>query len=589
VALAFIKTEGLDEAGRARVEREARAMARLGDHPHIVTVYDIGDEDGRPYIVSQYMAGGDLRGLLREAAGHRLSLEQTLRIADQICQALEHAHQRGIVHRDLKPANVWLTEDGTCKLGDFGLAAVLDRSRLTMPGTMIGTVAYMAPEQALGHAPDARNDLYAVGAMLYEMVTGRPPFVADDAVGVISQHINTAPITPSWHNPDLPRALESLILRLLAKVPEERPASAEAVRAALAAISSVTTGVMSTAAAVIEDKPANPLDRLASGVFVGRREELGQLRAALDDAFSGRARLRMLVGEAGIGKSRTAEELATYARLRYAQVLVGRCYEGEGAPAYWPWVQVIRAYAYERDPIALRSELGSGAAEIAQVVSAVRERLPDLPAPSPLEPDQARFRLFESIASFFTHAAGAQPLVVILDDLHWADKPSLLLLQFIAREVRSARLLIVGTYRDVEVQRTHPLAEALAALRREPIYGRVLLRGLSEADVGALLAAFGASDLAGGFVHAIYRETEGNPFFIQEILRHLVEEGLISFEAGRWTSHIAPEQMGIPEGVRDVIGRRLSRLSEPCKRTLTVAASISPKGTLVPCRAICSG
>ncbi len=348
VAVALIKTEGLDDAGLIRVRREAQAMGRLGDHPHIVTVHDIGDEGGQPYIVSQHMAGGAVDDLLQRAPNHRLPLDHVLRTAEQICQALEHAHARGVVHRDLKPGNVWLTVDGTAKLGDFGLAVAFDRPRLTAAGMMVGTVAYMPPEQALGRPPD---DLYSLGAMLYEMVTGRPPFLGDDAVAIISQHINTPPVAPSWHNPEVPRALEALILRLLAKAPEERPESAITVRQALLAIRSTASVV---AERVVQEE-ANPLDRLAAGVFVGREKEMDQLRAGLEETLSGHGQLLMLVGEPGIGKTRTAEELTTYARLRNAQVLWGRCYEGEGAPAFWPWVQVVRAYVHDRDPKTLMS------------------------------------------------------------------------------------------------------------------------------------------------------------------------------------------------------------------------------------------
>src|SRR3990172_2782417 len=525
VAIAVIKTEGLDSDSLTRIRREAQAMGRLRDHPHIVTVHDIGDEDDHPYIVSQFMAGGDLEGLLRQAESHRLPIDHAVRIANEVRQALEHAHGRGIIHRDLKPGNIWLTEDGTAKLGDFGLAMAVDRSRVTQAGMMLGTVAYMPPEQALGRAADARSDLYSLGCVLYEMVTGRPPFLGDDSVAIISQHINTAPVAPTWHNPQVPRALEALIMRLLAKDPDERPESAATVVEAMSAI--VVT--VSTVAQRVGQEDVNPLDRLAGGVFVGREKEMDELRAGLEDALSGRGRLLMLVGEPGIGKTRTSEEFATYAGLRNAQVLWGRCYEGEGAPAYWPWVQVVRSYVHDRDPQALMSEMGPGAADIAQIISEVRDRLPGLPAPPALEPEQARFRLFDSITTFLKNASRGQPIVLVLDDLHWADKPSLLLLQFLSRELRGARLLVLATYRDVEVRRQHPPA----------------------------------------LVEAVYRETEGNPFFVNEVVRLLVADGRLE----------SPEQVTswsvtIPQSVREVVGRRLDHLSEACNRVLTVASVI---------------
>jgi len=565
VAIALIKTDGLDEAGLARVRREARAMGRLGDHPHIVTVHDIGEEGAQPYIVSQYMSGGDIETRLQRAEHHRLPIPEALRIADEICQALDHAHRNGVIHRDLKPGNVWLTEDGTAKLGDFGLAVALDRSRLTQEGMMVGTVAYMAPEQALGKSPDARGDLYGLGATLYEMVTGRPPFLGDDAVAIISQHINTAPVAPSWHNPEVPRALESLIMRLLAKIPEERPENATAVRQALSMIASSAASV----AEQVKRAETNPLDRLAGGVFVGREREMDELRAGLEDAFSGRGRLLMLVGEPGIGKTRTSEELATYARLRNTQVLWGRCYEGEGAPAYWPWVQGIRAYAHERDPQALVSELGSGAAVIGQIVSEVRERLPGLPAPPAIDPDQARFRLFDSITMFFKNASQRQPLVLILDDLHWADKPSLLLLQFMARELRGARLLVIGTYRDVDLGRQHPLSQTLGELTREQLSQRILLRGLTQKDVARFIEMTAGIAPPPGLVSAVYKETEGNPFFVNEVVRLLVADGRLEHP-----EQVKSWSVSIPQGVREVVGRRLDHLSPECNRVLTTGAVI---------------
>ena len=162
-------------------------------------------------------------------------------------------------------------------------------------------------------------------------------------------------------------------------------------------------------------------------------------RALFDDSFAGQPRILLLVGEPGIGKTRVSEELTTYARIRGAQVYWGRCHEGEGAPPFWPWVQIVRAYAAAREPAQLRQDLGFGAPEIASMVSEVRQVLPDLPEPPRLDPEQARFRLFDAVVGFLRNAAQRSPLVLVLDDLHWADKPSLLLLEFLARELGPAR------------------------------------------------------------------------------------------------------------------------------------------------------
>ena len=195
--------------------------------------------------------------------------------------------------------------------------------------------------------------------------------------------------------------------------------------------------------------------------FVGRHREIGELLAALDGARAGRGGLVMLAGEPGIGKTRTLQEFAALAWERGARVIWSVSYEEEGTPPYWPWVQALRSYIREADAETLSSQMGPGAAEIAELVSDVRVKLPHLePLPALDDPHQARFRLFDSITSFLRSASKTQPLVVVLEDLHWSDKPSLVLLEFIAREVDLARLLLVGTYR--EVVRWYPKTRQLA-------------------------------------------------------------------------------------------------------------------------------
>jgi tetratricopeptide (TPR) repeat protein len=216
--------------------------------------------------------------------------------------------------------------------------------------------------------------------------------------------------------------------------------------------------------------------------------------------------------------------------------------------------------------------MGSGAADIAEVVSDVRERLPDLkPSPKLDDPEQARFRLFDSITAFLKSASRKQPLVVILDNLHWADKPSLLLIEFLAPELTGSRLLVIGTYRDVDLSRKHPLTETLGELTKERLFQRVLLRGLSEDDVGRFIEFVSGIRPPAGLVKAVHQQTEGNPLFMTEVVRLLVQEGELTQERVKdrdsWS-------VRIPEGVREVIGRRLNRLSARCNEALTIAAMI---------------
>ena len=577
VAFALIRTEGLDDIAKARITREAQAMGRLGSHPHIVTVFDLGEDGDQPYMVTELMGGGDVEGMIERAPNRRLPIAQAISISQQVCRGLQYAHSMGVVHRDLKPGNVWLTNDGTAKIGDLGLAVVLDRSRLTQTAMIVGTVSYMPPEQAMGGEVSPKSDLYSLGAMLYEMVTGRPPFVGEDSMAVIGQHINTPPVAPTWHNPQCPRQLEALILRLLAKDPSERPESAAVVLEALEAIDLSDAAAAAIGDTAPRDEPP-PQDLLATYEFVGMQREMRDLRAALEDSLSGRGRLIMLTGDTGIGKTRVAQELATYAGLRGAQVLWGRCYREQGTPPYWPWIQAIRSYVQGRDEEQLRSELGAGAADIAELVTEVRERLPELTSPPPLaSADQARFRLFDSISNFLKAASRQQPLVVILDDLHWADQPTLSLLQFVARELRGTRLLLLGTYQDVQVSLRHPLSQDLGELARERLFQRVPLRGLSQEEVAYFIQIVSGSTPAPGLVEAVFRQTEGNPFFVTEVARLLVQEGALSGEAARdgrrWS-------VRIPQGVREVIGQRLDPLSEGCRQALTVAAVIGREFSL---------
>ena len=232
---------------------------------------------------------------------------------------------------------------------------------------------------------------------------------------------------------------------------------------------------------------------------------------------------------------------------------------------------MARAYIHEADPDTVVSDMGSGASDIAQVMSDLQDLIPGLRGSSSqsLEPEQARFRFFDSITTFLKNAAQRQPLVLFLDDLHWADGPSLRLLQFLARELSDSRLLVVGTYRDVSLGRKHPLSQALADLSREGLVERVPLHGLTEHEVERFIEVTANIDPPRSLVRAVYGETEGNPFFVSEIVSLMASEGTLD-DAGRLEGFTVT----IPQGVREVVGRRLDRLSEDCNRVLAVASAI---------------
>ncbi|HEY3019989.1 MAG TPA: protein kinase [Solirubrobacteraceae bacterium] len=568
VAFAFIRVEALDEGRADRIRREAQAMGRLAAHPNVVTVYDAGEEAGAPYIVEEYLDGGTVADVLlhSDPPARPLPIERAVRIAADVCAALDHAHGHGVVHRDLKPSNVWLTADGTAKLGDFGLVAALRQSesatiaRLTGEGMMVGTIDYIAPEQALGRAPEPRADLYSLGAMLYELVTGQAPFAGDDALTIITQHLRTPPVAPAWRNPEVSKPLDALIVHLLAKDPRERPQSAAEVGEALAALAAPARRRPSTV-----EVGGNPLDRLAGGVHVGREREVDELCDTADLALAGRGQLVLISGEPGIGKTRLAEELTTYAHLRDALVLWGRCYEGEGAPAYWPWMQIVRAYSVDHEPWVLSETMGPGAADIAQIVSEVRRRLPGLEPPAAVGTEQARFRLFDSVTTFLLNATRREPLVVVLDDLQCADRPSLRLLEFLAPQIGDARLLVVGTYRDTELHAQHPLAQTLGELARVRPPRRIALRGLTRAQVARYVAMTAGLEPDEALVDAVHAKSEGNPFFVAEIVRLLSAEGRLES---------APGEIVVPQEVRELVGRRLAPLSAQCREALAIAAVI---------------
>jgi DNA-binding SARP family transcriptional activator len=584
VAVKVLRDTGLGEKARARLLREACAAATL-NHPNIVSVFDAGESDGSPFIVMELVEGESLYDL--KAAGDRRleSLDEILAIARQICAALEHAHARDIVHRDLKPENVLLARDslpgtgGTAKLVDFGLARSV-ASRLTGEGTIAGTAFYLAPELALGQAFDGRADLYALGVMLYELTTGRLPFSGDDSLAVISQHLHTPVVPPRAKNPQIPSALNDLVLRLLSKRPQERPASAAEVLQILDA-----PGFLDTEEVPVEE--LSVIDRIERGRLVGREGELQAVRALWRGALAGQGQLLLVSGEPGVGKSRLVQELVTQVQVAGDRALVGACYAEGGGP-YAPFAQILRRAFRDGagDGLNGLTHLPSklyGAGELAKVLPAfvladlltlaptLRLRFPDIPPNPPLDPQSEQQRLFESMVACCAALSEGAPLLLVLEDVHWADSGTLSLLRHLARRARRQRMLLVATYREAELDEARPFRQVLLDLHRERLAERLKLSRLDREGTKELLAVLFDEEITPEFLDGIYRETEGNPFFIEEVCKALVESGEVYFADGRW-DRPSMEELEIPQSVRVAIQSRVGKLPPQVQETLRLAA-----------------
>jgi ABC-type oligopeptide transport system substrate-binding subunit/DNA-binding SARP family transcriptional activator len=559
VAIKILSAGKLGTEGRVRLLEEARAVAQL-NHQNVVGVYDAGDADSSTgsgsFIVTELVEGESLQDRPPKA------LKDILAIARQLCAALEHAHAHGIVHRDLKPENVIVTPDGRAKLTDFGLARPI-ASRITSEGAIIGTVFYLAPELALGQEFDGRADLYALGVMLYEWTTGRLPFTADNPMAVISQHLHTPVVPPRARNAAIPPAFDTLIVRLLSKEPQDRPASAAEVLHSLA-----SPDILNRAAAPAKELPL--LGRIRRGRLVGRERQLGEARALWNRVLSGQAQMLLISGEAGIGKTRLVRELATQVQVSGGLALAGACYAEGGVP-YAPFAQILH--------LALESSFADNLnlpafvlADILKLTPALRLNYPDIdPEPALDDPQAEQHRLFENLVICFSALSDHAPLLMILEDIHWADSSTLLLLRHLVRHTQRQRVMIAATCREMQLEQARPLYEMLLDLNRERLATRLRLPRLDREQTGEMLAVLFAQEITPEFLGGIYRETEGNPFFIEEVCKALVDSGKLTYQDGRW-HRPSIEELGIPRSVRVAIQSRVQVLPVDAQIALCQAA-----------------
>ena len=320
---------------------------------------------------------------------------------------------------------------------------------------------------------------------------------------------------------------------------------------------------------------SNPAAMLNRTPFVGRAQQIKWLGAKLDDLMNGRGAVTMLRGEAGIGKSRLLEEFTQVAATGGVIVLRGACYDGEWQRPYGPFAEAITEYARNSDRAELAAIVGKRAGVLARIAPALNDLIDDIASPAEIGGEDEQFRLYDAVAQFFIGITAHAPLVLILDDLHWADRGVTSMLNHVAHFTPKYPILMIGAYRDAEVNRQHPLTTALAAISRLKGFEATTLKGLKAEDVAALLGRIAHRDAPQALTAALGDATEGNPLFLREVLLNLFEEGKILVDGENWVSRLNVDELGIPEGVRQVIHQRLARLSQSANELLSVASAFN--------------
>ncbi|HMF15277.1 MAG TPA: protein kinase, partial [Gemmataceae bacterium] len=565
VALKFLPSEFARDPERLdRFVREARTASAL-NHPHICTVHALGAHDGHPFIVLEFVEGSTLHALI----ARRPPVEEVTRLIAQAARALAAAHAAGIVHRDVKPENVMVRADGYVKVLDFGLARRLptlarpcpEGEPDTDPGTMMGTAAYMSPEQARGLAADSASDVFSLGIVFYQLVTGSHPFDADSALGILYAIATRQLFPASRLNPEIPARLDALIESMLRKEARMRPSAAE-VEAALAGLPGRG-----------EERAVPPPARLS----VRREPELAALHAAFSAARAGHGSLVCVTGEPGIGKTTLVEDFLNEltAQSRACEIARGNCSERlAGTEAYSPVLDALGTL--------LRGPASSATSRLLNLVAPTWRAQAVPAAGSKNTGDTARSRapsqpaMLREFTSFLKEASQLNPIVLFFDDIHWADASTTDLLAHFGNHAQGLRVLVVATYRPTELLLgPHPFHHVKLELQSKGICTELALKFLGHVDIERYLTlAFPGHAFPADFADLIRFRTEGNPLFVGDLLRYLRERGVIAQSDGRWSlARELPDLWEeLPESVRGMIQRKLERLEDPDRRLLAAAS-----------------
>ncbi len=569
---------------RRRFLQEAQSASAL-NHPNIVTIHAIEEADGLDFIVMEFVDGQTLKNLIY---GHgALPLSRLLDIGIQTADALEAAHEIKLIHRDIKSANILVTLRGQAKVLDFGLAKTIRTiadgidhdaptlTNLTDEGTVLGTAAYMSPEQTRGQVLDGRSDLFSLGCVLYEAATRTLPFTGPSMLAIMDAIATTDPPPPSRLRPELPREFDLIIERAMAKDRERRYSSAAEMGQALRNLrASVTGGWLGSP--IVYDKD---LVEVPAAAFVGRGPELGRLEGFLQQAIDGSGRVVFITGEPGIGKTSLSDEFLRRARARFPSLSIarGRCVEQYGTgEAYLPFLDAVGALldgpARDRLAAIMRTSAPTWCWQLPTAFSSTgaMEKLQQETIGATKE------RMMREMGDALGVFATTAPVVLLLEDLHWADPSSVDLLRHLCQRIGNQRLLIAGTFRPEDIERSnHPLKSYKAEMQAHKLCEEIALDSLSLDHIQDYLnVTFAPHNFPPEFAAHIHEKTEGHPLFATNLLQYLHERGDIAKTNEHWSLSrpLAEMELEAPESVRSMISKKVDSLGEEERRALQYAS-----------------
>ena len=586
VAVKMLPPALLSPEAEERFRREARVVGRM-DHPGIIPLHDFAKHGESVFLVMPFVQGSSLRKLIVERS---VSIRDAIEIGIRVAEALEHSHGLGVIHRDIKPENVMVDrdEDGTLRVrvADFGVASAEFEERVTKSGIIVGTGSYLSPEQVSESPIDARSDLFALGVLLYETLTGSLPFSGSGA----SLYYRIAFSTPRsirTFTPEVSTDLDAIVLQCLEKSPDRRPSSARQLAASLRTLlpgSSDGIRAQTIQSTPAQGSGASPFGRTA---FVNREREFAALIDRLTRASAGEAHFALVSGAAGIGKTRLLDELDAAARSRAIRVLHGRFDDRDQTFPFQGFCDAIQEYFVSEaltaagaptdlsDLLPELSTLFPALGELSSAKTTAASFDSSSSQPSGPRAFVERTEVFELLARTIIRIGAGLPLVLLLEDLHASDG-SVEALQYVVRRCSATPTLFVATSRNEHVGSNHALTAMLESMRGDRRFELVTVGPLDASAHRELVAnLIGSESIDAGLFDRLYEITEGNPYFTSELVRSLLESGDIS-ESGDSGWHVTSSAGITPESlpltIQQAVEERIRRLTDAQREVLSSAA-----------------